>query len=145
MNKAIALFLVLGLIAPACATAQRPRFQEQPTAAKSESKQTTRERELLTEYARQLPAGARVRVSDIHRQVIRGTLIKTTDTGVVIQPRGRVPEPIVEVAFSNLAAIEQEQPTGNGASVARAIAIGAGAGAAAALGVILILVATLSD
>jgi hypothetical protein len=144
MKKLIALILVLGLVAPACATAQRPRFQEQPKAAQSESMQTTRERELLAEFARQLPAGARVRVSDVNRRVIRGTLIKTTDTGVVIQPRGRVPEPIIEVPFAALSAIEQEQPSG-GASVGRAVAIGAGAGAAAALGVILILIAAFSD
>jgi len=144
MKKLIAFILVLGLTAPGCATAQRPRFQEQPKAAQSESMQSARERELLAEFARQLPSGARVRVSDTNRRVIRGTLIKATDTAVVIQPRGRVPEPIVEVPFTNLVALEQEQPS-SGASVGRAIAIGAGAGAAAALGVILILVATLGD
>jgi hypothetical protein len=144
MKKLIACMLVLGLVAPACATAQRPRFQEQPKAAASESMQSARERELLAEFARQLPAGARIRVSDTNKRVIRGTLIKATDTAVVIQPRGRVPEPIVEVPFTNLASLEQEQPSG-GASVGRAIAIGAGAGAAAALGVILILIAALGD
>jgi len=144
MNRIIALILVLGLVAPACASAQRPRFQEQPKPPQSESVQSARERELLAEFARQLPAGARVRVSDTNKRVIRGTLIKTTDTAVVIQPRGRVPEPIVEIPFTNLSALEQEQPS-SGASVGRAIAIGAGAGAAAALGVILILIATLGD
>jgi hypothetical protein len=145
MKKLTACILVLGLIAPACATAQRPRFQEQPKAAASESMQSARERELLAEFARQLPAGARVRVSDTNKRVIRGTLIKATDTAVVIQPRGRVPEPIVEVPFTNLATLEQEQPSGGGASVGRAVAIGAGAGAAAALGVILILIAAFGD
>jgi hypothetical protein len=144
MNRLIAFVLILGLMAPACATAQRPRFQEQPRTQQSDSTGSARERELLAELARQLPAGARVRASDSNRKVIRGTLIKATDTGVVIQPRGRVPEPIVEIPFASLATLEQEQPS-NGANVGKAVAIGAGAGAAAALGVILILIAALGD
>jgi hypothetical protein len=149
MKKVIALILALGLIAPACATSQRSRFVvksgDLPSdAVTSESTQSARERELLAEFARQLPPGTRVRASVGGRRVIRGTLLKTTDTAIAIQPRGRVPEPVVEVPFTNLMALEQEQPSGGG-STGRAVAIGAAAGAGAAIGVLLILIAVLSD
>jgi hypothetical protein len=143
MKRVIALILVVGLFAPACATTGRARYQKQPAPGETEPNQSMRERELLTEFARQVPAGSRVRVSDANRRVTRGTLIKTTDTSVVVQPRGRVPEPIVEVPFASLVSLELEQGQPNGGGVGRAIAIGAGAGAAAALGVLFILVLAL--
>jgi hypothetical protein len=138
MKKFIALILAVGMVAPSCAAAREPRVQVQ-----SQVGQSARERELLSEFARQLPAGARVRASVAGDRVIRGTLIKATDTSVVIQPKGRVPEPIVEVGFANLLALEQEQPGGGGTG--RAVAIGAAAGAGAALGVLLLLIALLGD
>ena len=140
MKTFTALVLILGLIAPSCATAQRPRLQAQ---AQQAAQPSSRDREVLTEFARQLPAGTRVRASVAGQGVIRGTLLKTTAAALVIQPRGRVPEPIVEVPFADLLALEQEQPGGGGTG--RAVAIGAAAGAGAALGIILILAALLSD
>jgi hypothetical protein len=59
-----------------------------------------------------------------------------------VQPRTRIPEPLVEVPFENLVALEQELPSGG---TARAIAIGVGVGVSAALGMLFLLAATLGD
>ena len=76
----------------------------------------------LPDFARQLPLGARVRLKVRGGDTLRGTLIKTTDTSLVVQPRTRVAEALVEVPFDRLMAIEQEVPS-NGTG--RAVAIGA--------------------
>jgi hypothetical protein len=102
----------------------------------------TQERGVLTDYARQLPIGTRVRASAADRRTVRGTLVKRTDTAIVIQPRTRVAEPVVEIPYDQLVALEQEFPsTGTG----KAVAAGLAAGAGAALGVILILIAIAGD
>lgn len=137
MKPYIALVLALGLLLPSCATAPGPRLQVGAQAA-----DPARSRELLADFAKSLPPGSRVRVSIAGSRTVRGTLLKTTDTVIVIQPRGRVPEPLVEVPFSGLLSLEQEQP---GGGTVRAVAIGAAVGAGAALGVIMILAALLSD
>jgi hypothetical protein len=98
---------------------------------------TGHNRALLEDYAKQLPLGSRVRAAT-RNQVVRGTLVKTTNTGIVVQPRARVAEPLVELPYGDLTSLEQEQPANN---TGRAIAIGAGVGAAAALGMLLLLAA----
>ena len=62
------------------------------------------DREVLGEFARQLPLGARIRATVAGNRTIRGTLLKRTDVALVIQPRARVAEPLVEIPFSSLLA-----------------------------------------
>ena len=137
MRHLLALTLCIGLAAPGCVSLGGPRMQVSPAVTSAPATQ-----EFMSDYARNLPAGTRVRVTTVDRLRIRGTLIKTTGTALYVQPRGRVPEPILEVAFTNLAAIERDK---DGGGVGRAIALGAAAGAGAALGVFYILVLAYSD
>jgi hypothetical protein len=137
MKRMTALLLCLGLSAPGCAAHQGARMQVVPQPAS-----VAPGGEALADFARQLPPGSRVRAKLTGNRVIRGTLLKTTDVAVVIQPRTRVPEPLVEVPLGELLVLEQET---NGNGVGKAIAIGASAGAAAALGVLLIIFAVVSD
>lgn len=137
MRRLLALTLCIALAAPGCVSPGSPRTQVRPSAASAPAGQ-----ELMSDYARNLSAGTRVRVTTVDRWRVRGTLIKATDTALYVQPHGRVAEPIVEIAFTNLAAIERDK---DGGGIGRAIALGAAAGAGAALGVFCLLVLAYSD
>jgi len=137
MKRLMALLLCVVLVAPGCATSQTPRMQ---TAPQSLTRQA--EREALSEFAAQLPLGSRVKATMDGNRTIRGTLVKRTDQAIVVQPRTRIPEPLIEVPFANLVALEQERPSSN---TGRAIAIGVGVGVGAALGMLLLLAAALGD
>ena len=95
----------------------------------------------MAAYVQRLPIGGRIRATLLDGSRVRGTLMKATDTAIVVQPRTRLPEPPVEVPVSKIAAIELETPS----NVGRSIAIGVVAGVAGALGVIAILAAALGD
>ena len=124
MRRFLALTLCIGLTAPGCVSLGGPSMQVRPSVTSAPSTQ-----EFMSDYARNLSAGTRVRVMTVDRLRIRGTLIKTTDTALYVQARGRVPDPILVVAFKKLAAIERDK---DGGGVGRAIALGAAAGAGAA-------------
>ena len=126
MKRFIASLLCVLLVAPGCATGGTTRAQTTPRALSN-----TADRDVLSDFARQLPIGSRVRVTLAGNHVLRGTLLKRTDQSLVIQPRARVAEPLIEVPFANLVALEQEVPS-NGTG--RAVAIGVGVGVGAALG-----------
>lgn len=137
MKRWMASLLCVVVVVPGCATSQTPRVQ---TAPQSLTRPT--EREVLSEFAAQLPLGSRVKATLDGNRTIRGTLVKRTDKAIVVQPRTRIPEPLVEVPFASLVALEQERPS-NGTG--RAIAIGVGVGVGAALGMLLLLAAILGD
>jgi hypothetical protein len=137
MRRFIASLLCVLLVAPGCATGGAPRAQATPRAPSR-----TADRDVLGDFARQLPIGSRIRATIAGNHVIRGTLLKRTDQALVIQPRARVAEPLIEVPFTNLLALEQEIPS-NGTG--RAVAIGVGVGVGAALGVLFLLAALLGD
>jgi hypothetical protein len=137
MKRWMASLLCVVLVAPGCATSQTPRMQTAP-----QSLTRPAEREVLSEFAAQLPLGSRVKATLDGNRTIRGTLVKRTDKAIVVQPHTRIPEPLVEVPFANLVALEQERPS-NGTG--RAIAIGVGVGVGAALGMLLLLAAVLGD
>jgi hypothetical protein len=99
------------------------------------------EQAVLAEYVQRLPAGMRIRVDRTGGAVVKGTLMKASDAGIVVQRRTRVPEPPLEIPMADVLAVTPESSNG----IAKAIGIGAAAGAAAALGTILILVAAFSD
>jgi hypothetical protein len=144
MRRLVALALSTALAAPGCASVNA-RPQTGAIASYRTDSQRVRalpDRSALGDFARQLPPGARVRVKVTSGDTIRGTLVKTTDTSVILQPRTRIAEPLIEVPFDKLAALEQEMPS---SSAGRAIAIGAAAGAGAALGIIMLLIAIASD
>ena len=102
----------------------------------------TQERAVLSDYARALPIGTRVRAVAADNRKVRGTLVKRTDSAIVIQPRTRVAEAFVEIPFDELVSLEQEMPS---SGTGKAVAAGMAAGAGAALGVILLLIALWGD
>jgi len=137
VKRWMASLLCVVLVVPGCATSQTPRVQAAP-----QSLTRPTEQEVLSEFAAQLPLGSRVKATLDGNRTIRGTLVRRTDKAIVVQPRTRIPEPLVEVPFASLVALEQERPS-NGTG--RAIAIGVGVGVGAALGMIFLLAALLGD
>ena len=132
MRRAFTVLLIVVLLAPGCATARRSdtRFA-QPRST------SLPDRALLTAYLERLPAGSRVRARLAGGDTVRGTLMQATATGIVLQPRTRIPEPPLTIPIERIKAVEIDTSSGTG----RAVAIGAAAGGAAALGVILVLAA----
>ena len=134
MKRFIAVLLCVGLTAPACAMNHTARAHTAPAPAVSDGT-------VLADFAGQLKVGSHVRATITGNRTIRGTLVKRTDRALVIQPRARVAEPLVEVRFDELVALEQETPSSG--STGRAIAIGAGVGAGAAIGTLFLVAALL--
>jgi hypothetical protein len=131
MRKLLALLTCASLLVSGCATAGATRVPASPSPVN---------RDLLAEFVHGLPLGSNVRVDLTNGHVIKGTLMKATDTVLVVQRRTRIPEPPDEIAFDQVTAVQLQANGGPG----KAIAIGAAAGAAAALGVLLILAAIFS-
>ena len=97
MKRFIALLLCVGLAAPGCAMNQTARVQTAPAPAVSD-------RAVLADFASQMKVGSHVRATITGNRTIRGTLVKRTDRAIVIQPRARVAEPLLEVPFDELLA-----------------------------------------
>jgi hypothetical protein len=140
MKRFLALLLCIGIAAPGCAAAHA-RLQTRTQAP--EETRTSADQTFIAEFARQLRVGTRVRATLTENRSVRGTLLKATEKTIVIQPKGRIAEPLIEVPLDQLLALEEDLPKNGGTG--RALAIGAGAGAGAALGALLILAAIFSD
>jgi hypothetical protein len=141
MTRQLIALAVCAALVSGCATAggARPALARQSQAAGAPA--TPPAPTVLAEYVQKLPLGTKVRVDRTSGGPIKGTLMKASDTVVVVQPRTRVPEPPIEIPLADVLAVTPEGSNG----VAKAIGIGAAAGAAAALGTILILIAAFSD
>ncbi len=139
-RHAIVLVLCTAL-SSGCATAPGPRVAAATPAQAAAPSRSAADQAILAEYVQRLAAGTKVRVDRAAGEVVKGTLMKASDTAIVVQRRTRVPELPVEIPLSEVLAVTPESPN----SVGKAIGIGAAAGAAAALGTILILIAAFSD
>ncbi|HEY7502002.1 MAG TPA: hypothetical protein VH740_26010 [Vicinamibacterales bacterium] len=148
MKRSLALLLCAILSAPACATSRGPRIQTAPEAAPTAGQHpavnSASDRAVLSDFARQLPVGARVKARVGNNRTIRGTILKVTDHSIFLQPRTRIAERIEEVPFDQLLALEQDLP-GTGSNAGRTAAIAASAAAGGTLAVLLILAAIFSD
>jgi hypothetical protein len=142
MKSTLAFVLCILLAAPGCATSRMSSARFGPPASPASQRAVPMDARLMAEYVRQLPVGARVRVSLTNGSVLRGTLMKRDADPIVVQRRTRIPEEPVEIAVADIAAMELE--TSNG-SVGRNVGIAAGAAVAATLGVLLMLAAIYSD
>ena len=125
MKRFTASLLCALLLASGCVTSRTPRVQTTP-----QGPARIADGDVLAGYAGQLRIGSRVKATITGNRTIRGTLVKRTDQALVIQPRTRVAEPLVEVPFAELLALEQETPSGG---TGRAVAIGVGVGVGAAV------------
>jgi hypothetical protein len=105
--------------------------------------QGTANRNVLAEYVQKLAPGTEVRVARASGHSLRGTLIKSSDRSVFIQPKTRIPEPLVEIPLSDVLQVTPERHGGGG--IGRAIGAGAAAGAGATLAIFLVMFALYGD
>ena len=138
IKETMCLIVCGSMMAAGCATAGTARV-----APTSIGQQNAATRSALVDYVQKLAPGTLVRVNRTQGHSVRGTLMKATDQSVFVQPRTRLPEPVVEVPVDDILAVTPESKHGN--SVGRAIAIGAAAGAAATISILMILIAVASD
>ena len=97
------------------------------------------EQRAISDYAGQMHLGTRVRATLDDNRVVKGTLVKKTPDAIIVQPHGRVAEPLMELRLTDLRAVELEQTKGGGTG--KAIAVGAAVGAGVSLGVLMLLAA----
>jgi hypothetical protein len=133
-NRGLAIIVCACVTVSACATARVG--SRLPAYA---SPQASPNRNVLVEYVQKLPPGTLVRVVRSQHGSMRGTLLKATDQSLFIQPKTRLPEPLVEVPLDDVVGVTPEPQGGNG--IGRAIGAGAAAGAAASVAIFLIIIA----
>ena len=130
------LIVCVTLAAAGCATTGTARVA--PAAAPpSES------RAVLVEFVQKLPPGTLVLVGRTSGRPVRGHLMKATNDHLFVQPKTRLPEPIVEIPIGQVLSVTPQSTGGN--HMGRAIGVGAAAGAGAALAVFLVILTAFAD
>ena len=120
LRKALALVLISALVTTGCASASGGRAAMQTPSVVDAS--------AMAEYIQRIPPGSRVKVERTNGDSMRGTLMKASAQGIVVQRNSRVPEPPIDVPVAQLARVTLDQ--GGGSTVAKAIGIGIASGAA---------------
>jgi hypothetical protein len=137
-KRTAALVVCVAVAGAGCAATGSAR-----TGAARSAPRTMPDRAVLAEYVRKLSPGTAVRVDRAGGRAVHGTLMKATGDSVFLQPKTRIPEPLVEIPLDEVVRVTPETRGGN--HIGRAIGAGAAAGAGAALAVFLVIVAALSD
>ena len=137
MRQWLAVLLCSSIVAPGCATTRR--FDARMPAGNAQTHRL--DPMVMGDYIKRLPLGSRVKVTLTDGLELRGTLIKNDADPIVVQPRGRMPEPPLELPVDRVLAVELEGKN----SVARTVAIGVATGVGAFFGIVLLLAAIYSD
>jgi hypothetical protein len=139
MMRAVTILMITTLVMPGCAT-RGPASSIAPSAlAQTTGKApSAASPDVWRQFAERLPAGARVNVRTSSGNRFTGVILTLDGTGIVVNPRTRVPEPARRVAFDEIAQLEL---AGNESNLAKAVAIGAGVGAGTFLGLLMLLAA----
>jgi hypothetical protein len=135
MKTIITATLCAAILCSGCATAGGGTRIASPSAARVDPA-------LFASYVTHLPIGGRVRVALVDGHKITGTLMKADATGIVVQPKTRIPEPPLSLAADRVAAVELETSNTN---VGKTVAIGVVSGAGGVIAGFLILAAIFAD
>ena len=122
MTRLITLLLTAALVMPAPAMAQ-----DASTAWRT--------------VAMAIDPGREVHVRLASGQRFTATLVEARESGVMLQPKTRVPVPVQEVRYAEIVSLEQR----NGGNTGKVVAIAVAAGAGVFLAIIGILAAAYSD
>ncbi len=139
LRRTIVMAICVTLAAPGCAAGRFSGGASRMPSGHSQPIDST----VLAEYVQKLPSGTTIRVDRAGGKTVRGILMKASERSLVIQPKTRVPEPMIEIPLSAVLRVTPE--SSNGANLGKAIGIGAAAGAGAALAVFFIIVAIFAD
>ncbi|HYT74794.1 MAG TPA: hypothetical protein VEL79_08615 [Vicinamibacterales bacterium] len=116
-RQTLALVLCGAIAMSGCASAGGPRVADTPAVP-------VMDQAVLADYVQRLPAGSRVRIERVTGDMVRGTLMKATPDGIVVQKNTRVPETPTTIPLAQVARVTLEQT--NGHSTAMAIWAGVG-------------------
>ena len=131
--------LVAATVASALALngcAAREAFLRQSVGPAASERAAPQPSESYVRYIQSLPIGSRVKVALRSGERLDAVLVAADDSGVLVKPRTRIPEPERRIAMSEIASIELHASEGMG--VGKAILIGVAAGGAAILTILLI-------
>lgn len=123
MRQLLSLFLCTSLITPAvgCASAGRAPAATGPQPGVVDTA-------AMADYVQRLPAGSKVKVERTDGTSLRGTLMKASGEGIVVQKNTRIPEAPVDIPIARIARVTMEGGGGMGAGKAVAIGIASGVG-----------------
>jgi hypothetical protein len=136
LKRFVAIVLCGAFLTTACASAGGQRYAQpaQPSVV---------DRSVMADYVQKIPAGSRIRVERSDGGSFRGTLMKATDTEIVVQKNTRVAEPPLEIPLAQLSRVTLD--SGSNGSVGKAVGIGIAAGVGSVLAFLAILAATFND
>jgi hypothetical protein len=97
----------------------------------------------MADYLQRLPAGSKVRVEQTDGRSMRGTLMKSSAEGIVVQLNTRVAEPPIDIPVSQIARVTVD--SGGGMSTGKAIGIGIASGVGAFFAILAIIAASFND
>ena len=140
MSRTFILLLITTLTAAGPVAAQTPRGERREI---SPSIFQLSDAEIWRGIAQGIPAGSAVRIRVARGERIHAVLMAVNEEGIVIKPKGRLPEPARMVAFRDIDILEVDQH--RGLSAGKAAAIGIGAGAAGGLAFLLVMLAAFAD
>ncbi len=141
LRRMIVLALCVTVAAPGCASARLNHAGVAVASAPDPGQGV--DPATLADYLKTLPLGKTIRVERVDGRSLRGMLLKVTDRSLTFQEKTRIPEPAIEIPFSEILRVTPDNK--NGTNVAKTIGIGAAAAAGAVLTVFLILVAAYGD
>ena len=119
MHRFLSLIVIATLVLPSsAASAQQPLDRSAETEA-------------FHRLATGIPIGSRVKVRTVDGRALTATLMTVEAQHIVLKRLSRVPEPAIQIAFTDLTELRRDQ--GKGFSVAKVIGIGLAAGAGAIL------------
>lgn len=104
---------------------------------------TPRQADGWRRFADSMPVGSEIKVRTAAGDRFTGTLIAADDTGIDVNPKVRIPEPIRRVPFNEIATLERVAK--RDVSIGQVAAIAGAIGVAAAAGVFLLLLAAYGD
>ena len=119
LKRFLAIVVAASMVSTGCASASGGRVAMQTPSVVDAS--------AMAEYIQRIPPGSRVKVERTNGDSMRGTLMKASAQGIVVQRNSRVPEPPIDVPVAQLARVTLDQ---GGSTVAKAIGIGIASGAA---------------
>lgn len=143
MRRTLAIVLSMVLALPACAPRYRPLMHATAPVSSQTPATTPSAVEAWRSFLGRLPAGAHIKVTLKNGKGLRATLMQLTDDTVVVNPRTRVPEPVLVIQLAELAAVELENESGT--SIAKAVGIGVAAGVGAFFTILLIAITAIDD
>jgi hypothetical protein len=127
--RVLAVLLIVALNLSACAPAL--------------ASLTPAQADVWRQHVDHIPVGAVVKIRTAPGQRFTGVLIGADDTGIRINPKTRIPEPIRHIPFDQIRQLEMV-PLRDG-SLGKVAGIAAATGAGAALGMLLLLVMIWDD